>query len=113
MSIGPKLRALTLTYLLSLLWPQRAFPHLHGHDKVTHRIHLGPPRLFHTVVHQGMLEVGGQQEGGLSKGPGLLDIPTENFRFLTDALITALSRHKDRLANLGTELNNLWHNLNI
>lgn len=33
--------------------------------------------------------------------------------FSADALITALSCLKNGLANLGTELNNLWHNLNI
>lgn len=46
--------------------------------------------------------------------PALLDISVGNSRLSSDALIAALSHHKEsRLANLGTELNNLWHNLNI
>lgn len=60
----------------------------------------------------------GTAEGRISEGlvriPGLLAISMGNCRFSSDALIAALSRHKkNRLANLGTELNNLWHNLNM
>lgn len=45
---------------------------------------------------------------------GLLVFPMENFRFSSNAVIITLScHHANRLANLGTELNNLWHNLNM
>lgn len=44
---------------------------------------------------------------------GLLIFPVEKFGFSSNAVITPLSCHRaNRLANPGTQLNNLWHNLN-
>lgn len=106
---------LALAYLMRLLWDQWAFPHLRSH-KITYEAQVGPPWRLHTVISSGCW--GWEEvEGGLSEGSartlGSLDISVENFRFSSDALIIALSRHKNRLANLGTELNNLRNNLNI
>lgn len=57
MSIVP-IRNLALAYLVRLFWDKQAFPHLRSHDKLICEGHLGLPRLFHTVIHQGMLGVG-------------------------------------------------------
>lgn len=43
MVVVPKLRNIAQTNLLRVLWDQRAFPHLHGHDKFTRKTSLGTP----------------------------------------------------------------------
>ena len=69
------------------------------------------------VIPQRMVGAWGQHREESPKDPKKadpLDISMETFRVFSDALTAALSHHKEnRLENLGTELNNLRHSLNI